>query len=138
MARKSRKQSPSMPEAQIASRVIYNAGAYVRLSALDRKKKGDSIETQQAIISAFIDQHPDLDLRETYIDNGTSGMTFERDAFKRMLEDAESGKINCILTKDLSRLGRNALDTGYYIESYFPAHRLRFIAINDCAIIGLS
>lgn len=131
MARKSRKNILPMPEPQAPARLVQDAGAYVRLSAVDRKKKGDSIETQQAIINTFIDEHPDLVLREVYIDNGTTGQTFKRPAFQRMLADAENGKISCLVTKDLSRLGRNAIDTGYYIEKYFPAHGLRFIAIND-------
>jgi DNA invertase Pin-like site-specific DNA recombinase len=70
-------------------------------------------------------------LREVYIDNGTTGQTFEREGFQNMLSDMESGKIDCCVSKDLSRLGRNAIDTGYYIEKYFPTHGIRYIAIND-------
>jgi DNA invertase Pin-like site-specific DNA recombinase len=110
---------------------MLDVGAYVRLSAVDKKQKGDSIETQQAIIAAFIADHPGLELRETYIDNGLSGQTTERPAFQRMLADIENGKINCCITKDLSRLGRNAIDTGYYIDKYFPSQNVRFIAISD-------
>lgn len=131
MARKSRKNLIAEPVRHLAPAVMYDVGAYVRLSAVDRKQKGDSIETQQAIIQAFVADHPDLVLREVYIDNGNTGTTFERPAFQRMLEDAESGKINCLISKDLSRFGRNAIDTGYYIEKYFPTHHIRFIAIND-------
>lgn len=131
MARKSRKNIPPVAEQHEKTNPVFDTAGYVRLSAVDRKHKGDSIANQQAIIAAFIDEQPDLVLREFYIDDGTTGMTFERDAFKRMLADAENGKINCIVCKDLSRLGRNALDTGYYIETYFPAHGLRFMAIND-------
>ena len=109
----------------------WNVGAYVRLSAVDRKQKGDSIENQQAIIGAFIAEHPDMVLREVYIDNGTTGQTFERAGFQRMLADLESGRIDCCISKDLSRLGRNAIDTGYYIEKYFPTHGIRYIAITD-------
>lgn len=130
MARTSRKRLDAAPVIRQGIKV-YDAGAYVRLSALDRKQKGDSIETQQAIINAYIDQRPDLSLREIYIDNGNSGMTFERPAFQRMLDDAEHGKINCIVTKDLSRLGRNAIDAGFYIEQYFPMNNIHYIAIND-------
>ena len=103
----------------------------MRLSAVDRKKKGDSIETQQSIICAYIAEHPDLELTETYIDNGLSGQTTDRPAFQRMLEDMETGKINCCVTKDLSRLGRNSIDTGFYIEKYFPTRGIRYIAITD-------
>jgi len=79
MARKSRKPVAAdncTSGNECVEHLIYNVGAYVRLSALDRKQKGDSIETQQAIIKAHIEQHSDLSLRETYIDNGLSGMTF--------------------------------------------------------------
>jgi len=67
----------------------------------------------------------------TQADNGRSGQSFERPAFIQMIADMESGKINCCITKDLSRLGRNAIDTGYYIEKYFPTHGIRYIAITD-------
>jgi len=129
MARKSRKGAESVvpPIAEPS----YRVGAYVRLSAIDRKQKGDSIENQQAIISAFIMERPDLALTDVYIDNGLSGQTFERPAFQRMLADFASGKITCCVTKDLSRLGRNAIDAGYYIEKYFPSNNIRYIAIND-------
>ena len=131
MARKSRKNIEPAADLQATKQTAYDVGAYVRLSALDKKEKSDSIETQQAIIAAFITEHSDLELRETYIDNGLSGQSFERPAFQRMLNDMENGKINCCVTKDLSRLGRNAIDTGYYIEKHFPTHGIRFIAIND-------
>jgi DNA invertase Pin-like site-specific DNA recombinase len=109
----------------------FRVGAYVRLSVEDRKKIGDSIENQQAIIWAYIEDHTDLELADTYIDNGVTGLTMERPEFQRMLADLESGRINACVTKDLSRLGRSAIDTGYYIEKYFPTHNIRYIAIND-------
>jgi len=79
----------------------------------------------------FIALAPEIKLHDFYIDNGISGSTFERSAFKKMLADAESGVINCIIVKDLSRLGRNAIDTGYYIEKYLPSLGCRFIAVTD-------
>ena len=131
MARKSRKGldvalSPTAPQ-----KTIFYVGVYVRLSVEDKKRKGDSIEMQQAIIQEFIDERHDFEIREIYIDNGMSGQSFERPAFLRMKEDIESGLINCCITKDLSRLGRNAIDTGFYIETYFPKHSVRYIAITD-------
>jgi DNA invertase Pin-like site-specific DNA recombinase len=128
MARKSRKNADT---AAPAITTIFRVGGYVRLSAEDKKVKGDSIETQQAIIKAFIEEHPDLELAEIYIDNGLSGQSFQRPAFSRMIEDMESGKINCCISKDLSRLGRNTIDTGYYIEKFFPTKGIRYIAITD-------
>jgi len=136
MARKSRKSLDTTAisitaDTKTLLRQIFAVGAYIRLSVFDRKGKGDSIETQQAIIKAFIDEHPDLELVDIYIDNGRSGQSFERPAFIQMIADMESGKVNCCITKDLSRLGRNAIDTGYYIEKYFPTHGIRYIAISD-------
>ena len=131
MARKSRKNiDTAVVDAPTAAK-IWNVGAYVRLSAVDRKQKGDSIENQQAIINAFIAGRSDMILREVYIDNGTTGQTFERAGFQRMLADLENGKIDCCASKDLSRLGRNAIDTGYYIEKFFPVRGIRYIAITD-------
>ena len=130
MARKSRKNIDNISE-QITAKTVYNVGAYIRLSVFDKKQKGDSIETQKAIISAFIVEHPDMELRETYIDNGLSGQSFERPAFQQMIADMECEKINCCVVKDLSRLGRNAIDSGYYIEKYFPSKNVRFVAVND-------
>jgi DNA invertase Pin-like site-specific DNA recombinase len=109
----------------------WNVGAYVRLSLVDRKQKGDSIENQQAIIAAYCDERPGLIIREVYIDNGLSGQKLERPAFQKMLSDMENGLIDCCVSKDLSRYGRSAIDTGYYIEKYFPTHGIRCIAIND-------
>jgi DNA invertase Pin-like site-specific DNA recombinase len=131
MARKSRKITGAAVIETPPAAKVYDVGAYVRLSAVDRKKKGDSIENQQAIINAFVAGRSDMVIREVYIDNGTTGQTFERAGFQRMLADLESGKINCCVSKDLSRLGRNAIDTGYYIEKYFPTHGIRYVAIND-------
>lgn len=68
---------------------------------------------------------------DTYIDNGKTGTNFQRPEFQRMLDDIESGKVNCVIVKDLSRLGRNSIDTGYYIERYFPSKKVRFIAVNE-------
>ena len=130
MARKSRKNIETAPPIAVRKEA-FNVGAYVRLSAVDKKQKGDSIETQQTIIGSYIAERSDLALRETYIDNGLSGQTFQRPAFQRMIADMESGKINCCVTKDLSRFGRNAIDTGFYIEKYFPMNGVRFIAITD-------
>ena len=130
MARKSRKNlETSLP--QMPNKTTFNAGGYIRLSVFDKKQKGDSIETQRAIINAYIAEHSDIELCDIYIDNGLSGQTFERPSFQRMISDIESGKINCCIAKDLSRLGRNSIDTGYYIEKYFPTKGVRFIAITD-------
>ena len=132
MARKSRKpEAMQSKTAEAGDKKNFRVAAYIRLSAEDRRVKGDSIATQQAIISSFVSKNPDLELVEFYIDNGLSGQSFERPEFKRMIADIENGKINCCTVKDLSRLGRNAIDAGFYIEKYFPSKDVRFIAIDD-------
>lgn len=130
MARKSRKNLEEIvaPTNQF---VLYNTAIYIRLSVEDNKKRGNSIETQQYIIENHIAMHPEFKTYERYIDNGTTGTNFERPAFKRMLADVEAGRVSCIIVKDLSRLGRNVIDTGYYLERYFPLKKVRFIAVND-------
>ena len=72
-----------------------------------------------------------LEVIDKYIDNGYSGTTFERPAFKKLLEDIEDGLINTVIVKDLSRLGRNYILVGHYLQHYFPAKNVRFISIND-------
>lgn len=130
MARKSRKNAEAAP-VQAAQKPMFYAGAYIRLSVVDRKNKGESLENQQAIIEAFASSRDDIEIAEIYTDNGFSGQSFERPAFLRMIADMESGKINCCITKDLSRLGRNAIDSGYYLEKHFPSLGVRYIAVTD-------
>jgi DNA invertase Pin-like site-specific DNA recombinase len=133
MARKSRKNADVgiASTSMTVQKPIFRVGAYVRMSVEDKKQKGNSIENQQSIINAYIEEHTDLELAEVYIDNGLSGQFFDRPAFTQMIADMESGKINCCITKDLSRLGRNAIDTGFYIEKFFPTKGIRYIAITD-------
>lgn len=128
MARKSRKNK----EVQIDVKSdLLRTAVYIRLSEEDGKGRSSSIDTQKQIIDNFIALYPDLEVFEYYIDNGTTGRHFEREAFQRMLADIELGKIDCVACKDLSRMGRNSIDTGYYIEKYFPLHNVRFIAVTD-------
>lgn len=127
MARKSRKSPVSEPLGAVA----FNTALYIRLSVEDGKGRSNSIENQQLILNDYILDKPEFRVVDTYIDNGLTGTNFDRPSFKRMLSDIENGKINCVIVKDLSRLGRNSIDTGYYIEQYFVQHKVRFIAIND-------
>lgn len=131
MARKSRKNIDTTTVEPTMADVYYNAGAYVRLSTDDKKKRGDSLETQRNIIENFIAAAPDIRLHDIYTDNNATGTNFERQGFQKMLMDAESGKINCIIVKDLTRFGRNAIDAGYYLERYLPSLGVRFIAVTD-------
>ena len=108
------------------------AADYLRLSREDGDKlESDSIRNQRSLINDFVKQHPDITLVDEYIDDGYSGTNFERPAFKRLLEDVKKKKINCIIVKDLSRLGRNYIETGRYLEKIFPFLGVRFIAITD-------
>ena len=129
MARKSRKNIAVVEEAPAIK--VWRAALYIRLAVEFNGKRGDSLETQRQIMEAYVTLCPDIEVAEIYIDNGISGQTFEQAAFQHLLNDIEAGKIDCVVVKDLSRLGRNTIDTGYYIEKYFPLHQVRFIAVND-------
>ena len=128
MARKTRKQTESpMPAPSL---YVYVA-LYIRLSVEDNKKRGCSVENQKLVLNDYLADKPDFVVYDTYIDNGLTGTNFHRPGFQQMLSDIEVGHINCVIVKDLSRLGRNSIDTGYYIEQYFYAHNVRFIAVTD-------
>lgn len=97
------------------------AAAYLRLSIEDGDKaESNSIGNQRELIRDFATERPGLHLVEEYADDGYTGTNFERPGFKRMMEDIKSGKINCIIVKDLSRLGRNYIEMGKYLEQIFP------------------
>ena len=111
----------------------YRAAAYLRLSKDDGDKdESNSIQSQRKIISEFIKSRNDIELINEKIDDGFSGVSFERPAFKALIEDIKNGNINCVIVKDLSRLGRNYIQSGYYIERFFPSEGVRFIAVTDC------
>ena len=99
---------------------FYNAAIYCRLSK-DDESHGDSLSivTQKEMLTKYVTERG-WRVYNYYIDDGISGTTFERSGFKQMLEDIDEGKINLVITKDLSRLGRDYLKTGYYTECYFP------------------
>jgi DNA invertase Pin-like site-specific DNA recombinase len=110
----------------------YVVGLYLRLSRDDNNGNSESvsIENQRDLLVGYANERG-WKIREVYIDDGYSGTTFERPAFQRMKIDIEKGRINMVITKDLSRLGRNYAQTGYYMEEYFLEHNVRYIAIND-------
>jgi len=115
-----------------SSTKIWNTCGYVRLSREDGdKEESNSIKGQKELIRDFLSHHLELIERDMKIDNGYSGSSFDRPAFKELMEEIKAGKINCIVVKDLSRFGRNYLDAGEYIERIFPFLGVRFIAIND-------
>ena len=109
-----------------------NTALYIRLSREDGDKAESlSVVNQRIQLMEFINSHVELYPYDTYIDDGYTGTDFNRPAFRRMIEDIEAGNIQCVLVKDLSRLGRNMPEVSKYTGEYFPSKRVRFIAIND-------
>lgn len=129
MARKSRKHPLAVMAMPNGSPV--RAALYIRLSVEDNQQRGNSIENQQLLLQEYIAGHPEFQAVDVYVDNGLSGTHFNRPGFQRMLADIDAGRIDCVMVKDLSRLGRNLIDTGYYIEQYFFSRHIRFIAVTD-------
>jgi len=134
---------------QILSDKVYRVAVYARLSKEDVAKNKDngkekevgaseSIANQLDLIHDFLSARADLEFVDNFIDDGYSGVDFQRPAFLRLLRAIEAGKVDCIVVKDLSRFGRNYIEAGRYLEQKFPEKNIRFIAINDCVIIGLS
>lgn len=109
----------------------YNTGLYERLSRDDDLQgESNSISTQRMMLRKYAAEHG-LNVVDEYIDDGYSGTNFERPGFKRMIDDIEAGKINCVIVKDLSRFGRNYLQVGIYTEMLFPQKNVRFIAVDN-------
>jgi len=136
MARKSRKNM--MPQVAVQEAVQQNekellrTAAYARLSVENGgHETEDSLHTQILQIHNYIRENPELTLTDTYADNGFTGTRFDRPEFERMMQDIRTGKIQCIVVKDLSRFGRDYIETGSYLETIFPMLHVRFIAIND-------
>lgn len=132
MARKSRYHAPAdiQPEAERSCEFL--AGIYARHSA-EEPEDGDqnSIANQRKIAQRYIEEHSDLKFVDFYSDNGYSGMTYDRPDFHRLIRDLRAGRINCIIVKDVSRLGRHFIETGEYVESIFPQMGARLICVND-------
>jgi DNA invertase Pin-like site-specific DNA recombinase len=115
----------------MSKQTIYNAGIYVRLSQEDeRAGESLSIENQKLILTKYVKEQG-WNLVDTYVDDGWSGTDFDRPAVQRLLSDAQSGKINLIICKDLSRFGRNYIEVGRYVDYIFPSYNIRFIALDD-------
>ena len=108
----------------------FKVGIYIRLSRDDGNIESDSIVSQRSLLNQYIKEN-NYNLIDEYVDDGFTGTNFERPSFKRMIKDIESGRINMIITKDMSRLGRDYIGTGELIEKYFPNNNVRYIAIND-------
>ncbi|MCI8471492.1 MAG: recombinase family protein [Clostridiales bacterium] len=126
------KQVPDLEE--------YRAMAYYRLSKDDKNEDrskdsegeiSDSILNQRKLVHAYLQNHPGITLVDEAYDDGYSGTNYDRPGFRSVLEKVQSGSINCVIVKDLSRLGREYIETGKYLEMIFPSFGVRFIAIND-------
>lgn len=110
----------------------YRTAIYIRLSRKDGGHgRRDSVYIQKQICTDFVKKHPEMLLTKVYIDNGVTGTTFERDAFEELMEDVRAGRIDCIVVKDFSRFGRDALDAVDLIDVIFPSLDVRFISILD-------
>ena len=132
MARTSRKQQNlSLSQSFSEQTKLYNVAIYARLSVEDNGKDSDSIESQIEYLEDFIANDPTMRKVAVYIDNGFTGTNFMRPEFQRMIDAARLGDINCVVVKDLSRLGRNYVETGEFLEKVCPFIGLRFIAVND-------
>ncbi|MCI9625662.1 MAG: recombinase family protein [Clostridia bacterium] len=113
--------------------VYVDTDLYLRLSREDEEKQqeSNSIKNQKALLLDFLKRHPELRLRKIHVDDGYSGVSFERPAFQEMLADIKKGFVKCIVVKDLSRFGRNWLEVGEYVQHLFPFLGVRFISVND-------
>ena len=130
------RKSKYYSDENIINKKIWSAALYIRLSQEDEdngqdKQESNSVTSQKTLLNEFIEEHDDLIVYDTYIDDGFTGTDFNRPSFQRLLEDMRNGNINCVIVKDLSRLGRNYIEVGNYIEQVFPLFNIRFIAIND-------
>lgn len=116
---------------EISNPMDYKAALYIRLSKEDdNEKESQSVTNQRGMLQTFVDKYR-IDVFDTYIDDGFSGTNFDRPGFKRMVSDIELGRVNMVITKDMSRLGRDYIETGYYMEKYFPENRVRYVSLLD-------
>jgi len=129
---------------QPSSLKIWKAGFYIRLSREDvendkalgtmktyNKTESESITSQRVILTEYANKLENVEVVDEYVDDGYSGTNFNRPGFKRLIDDVRSGRINCIIVKDLSRFGRNYSEVGNYLEVFFPMLNVRFISIID-------
>ncbi len=123
---------------EISNPMDYHVALYIRLSKEDETEgPSQSVTNQKSLLNEFVQQHR-LSVYDTYIDDGWSGTTFDRPDFQRMIEDIEAKKVNMVITKDLSRLGRDYIMTGHYMERYFPEKRVRYISLLDGIDTGVD
>ena len=123
---------------EISNPMDYHAALYIRLSKEDESEgPSQSVTNQKSLLDEFVQKHR-LQVYDTYIDDGWSGTNFDRPDFQRMIGDIEAKKVNMVITKDLSRLGRDYIMTGHYMERYFPEKRVRYISLLDGIDTGVE
>ena len=126
MARKSKY------EPQKLSTVLWKPALYIRLSREDGdSEESNSIISQRELLTEFADTQTDMTASRLYVDDGYTGTDFDRPDFRRMMHDLRAGIVNCVIVKDLSRLGRNYVKVGEYLEHTFPLLNVRFIALSE-------
>lgn len=109
----------------------YRAAGYIRLSVVKDNQDRDSIENQKSIIHAALEKRGDIVLQQFYVDENATGTSFERNGLQMMMEDIGQEKIDCVVVKDLSRLGRDAIEVGLYVQHLFPEKGIRFLSVLD-------
>ncbi|MCD8382761.1 MAG: recombinase family protein [Clostridiales bacterium] len=123
---------------EISNPMDYHVALYIRLSKEDESEgPSQSVTNQQSLLDEFVQQHR-LSVYGTYVDDGWSGTNFDRPAFQRMIGDIEAKRVNMVITKDLSRLGRDYILAGHYMERYFPEKRVRYISLLDGIDTGVE
>ena len=123
---------------EISDPMNYHVALYIRLSKEDESDgPSQSVTNQKSLLEEFVKQHH-LSVYDTYIDDGWSGTNFDRPDFQRMIADIEARKVNMVITKDLSRLGRDYIMTGHYMERFFPEQRVRYISLLDGIDTGVE
>lgn len=127
MSRTSRKNITALKN----NEKTYCAAGYIRLSVVKDNQDRDSIENQKSIIQEALEKRGDIVLQQFYVDENVTGTTFERNGLQQMMEDIGQGKIDCVVVKDLSRLGRDAIEVGFYVQHLFPEKGVRFISVLD-------
>lgn len=123
---------------EISNPMDYHVALYIRLSKEDESEgPSESVTNQKSLLEDFVKKNR-LSVYDTYIDDGWSGTNFDRPDFQRMIGDIEAKKVNMVITKDLSRLGRDYIMTGHYMERYFPEKRVRYISLLDGIDTGVE
>ena len=132
MARSGRK-SRFVTDVDNVLKNIWKVAIYIRLSVEDGDDKIESysVSNQRDLLTMYINEQENMEIFDIYVDDGFSGTDFNRPSFQRMLKDIKEGNVNAVIVKDLSRLGRNYIEVGNYIEQIFPLYKIRFMALND-------